>query len=82
MAHLGRALGEQRQADTDWHTIAQQLGPDETVWYLDGNEICRQGSYTAGTSDALILDLFVYGKIPPTVSSGSMQIDYVRVYRP
>ncbi|MGW5188407.1 glycoside hydrolase family 16 protein [Kribbella sp. NPDC004138] len=67
---------------TDWHTIAQQLGPDETVWYLDGKEICRQGAYTAGASDALILDLFVYGKIPPTVSSGSMQIDYVHVYRP
>ena len=28
------------------------------------------------------LDLFVFGKIPPTVASESMQIDYVHVYRP
>jgi beta-glucanase (GH16 family) len=66
---------------TDWHTIAQKLGPDETIWYLDGKEICRQGAYS-GTGDALILDLFVYSKIPPTVTSESMQVDYVHVYRP
>jgi beta-glucanase (GH16 family) len=66
---------------TDWHTIGQQLGPDETVWYLDGKEICRKGAYS-GTGDALILDLFVYAKIPPTVTSESMQLDYIHVYRP
>ncbi|TCO47161.1 glycosyl hydrolase family 16 [Kribbella antiqua] len=65
---------------TDWHTIAQQLGPDQTIWYLDGKEICRQGPYS-GTGDALILDLFVYAQIPPTVTEESMQIDHVRVYR-
>ncbi|MFG1905944.1 family 16 glycosylhydrolase [Kribbella sp. NPDC048928] len=64
----------------DWHTIAEQLGPDETVWYLDGKEVCRQGAYAG--SGALILDLFVYSKIPPEVTSESMQVDYVHVYRP
>ncbi|TWD82342.1 glycosyl hydrolase family 16 [Kribbella amoyensis] len=65
----------------DWHTIAQQLGPDRTTWYLDGRKICEQGAYS-GTGDALILDRFVYSKIPPTVTEESMQIDHVRVYRP
>jgi beta-glucanase (GH16 family) len=65
---------------TDWHTIAQQLGPDKTRWYLDGRQICEQGPY-AGDGDALILDLFVYGAIPPEVTEESMQVDYVRVYR-
>ncbi|MGC4943942.1 glycoside hydrolase family 16 protein [Kribbella sp. DT2] len=66
---------------TTWHTIAQQLGPDETTWYLDGQKICTQGPYD-GQGDALILDMFVYAAIPPKVDEESMQIDHVRVYRP
>lgn len=65
---------------TDWHTIAQQLGPEKTRWYLDGHQICEQAAYD-GTGDALILDMFVYSAIPPTVTEESMQIDYVRVHR-
>jgi beta-glucanase (GH16 family) len=64
---------------TDWHTIGEQLGPDATVWYLDGEEICRGGPHD-GTG-ALLLDMFVYEKIPPTVTEESMQVDYVRVHR-
>lgn len=63
----------------DWHTIGQQLGPDETVWYLDGEEICQGGKHDG--EGALVLDMFVFADIPPTVDEESMAIDYVRVHR-
>ena len=63
----------------DWHTIGETLGPDETVWYLDGTEICRGGGYSG--SGALLLDMFVYEQKPPTVDEASMRVDYVRVHR-
>ncbi|MFE7803025.1 family 16 glycosylhydrolase [Nocardia sp. NPDC057440] len=66
---------------TDWHTIAERLGPNKTTWYLDGRQICEQGPYS-GTGDALIFDLFVYAGIPPTVTQESTQVDYIHVYRP
>ncbi|SFQ53740.1 Glycosyl hydrolases family 16 [Amycolatopsis arida] len=63
----------------DWHTIGEQLGPDETIWYLDGREVCRGGPYAG--EGALLLDMFVYARIPPTVTEESMRVDYVRVHR-
>ncbi|WP_086819415.1 family 16 glycosylhydrolase [Allokutzneria sp. NRRL B-24872] len=63
----------------DWHTIGQVLGPNETVWFLDGKEVCRQGPFTG--DGALVLDMFVYSQIPPEVAEGSMEIDHVRVHR-
>lgn len=63
----------------DWHTIGEQIGPNETVWYLDGEEICRGGSYSG--SGALVIDMFVYSQVPPSVTQESMSIDYVRVHR-
>lgn len=63
----------------EWHVISEQLGPDETIWYLDGKEICRGGPYDG--DGALLLDMFVYAKIPPQVTEESMQVDYVRVHR-
>ncbi|SDM23599.1 glycoside hydrolase family 16 protein [Allokutzneria albata] len=63
----------------DWHTIGQLLGPDQTVWFLDGKEVCRQGAFSG--NGALVLDMFVYAKIPPEVTEGSMEIDHVRVHR-
>lgn len=63
----------------DWLVIGQELNADETVWYLNGEEVCRGGQYEG--DGALLLDMFVYSEIPPTVDEESMQVDYVRVHR-
>lgn len=63
----------------DWHTIGEQLGPEHTTWYVDGRQVCTGGAFSGG--GALILDMFVYAKIPPEVTEASMRIDSVHVYR-
>jgi beta-glucanase (GH16 family) len=63
----------------DWHTIGEQIGPDKTVWYLDGKKLCDGGAYSG--DGALLVDMFVFADIPPTVDKASMDLDYVRVHR-
>jgi beta-glucanase (GH16 family) len=79
--HSGTGCEYDAPADLtgEWHTIGEQLGPDETVWYLDGEEICRGGTFAG--DGAVVVDMFVYSQIPPTVDEASMAIDYVRVHR-
>jgi len=63
------------------HTYGADIEPDGTRFYVDGKRVhTAPGTSTVPTN--IIIDNFVYSKIPPTPgSTGTMKVDYVRAWQ-
>lgn len=67
-------------AAKDWHVYGVDIRPDGTTWYVDGVKSCET-NVTSGGQTNILLDLFVYSKIPPAAgTTGTMTVDYVRAW--
>lgn len=66
----------------DFHTYSAYMDGNNVNWYIDGQRICG-GSGSPKQAASILLDMFVYEKIPPDASTTSeiMQVDYIRAWQ-
>ncbi|MDX1933620.1 MAG: glycoside hydrolase family 16 protein [Capsulimonadales bacterium] len=70
----------------NFHVFAAHWKPDEILWYVDGRERARTGRQVPQVPMYVIANLAVGGDWPgmpddTTPFPGTMEVDYIRVYR-
>lgn len=66
----------------DYHVYAADIEQGGVTFYVDGKQVCNANG-TLSQAASILVDLFVYEKIPPqadTVSDTKL-VDYVRVWK-
>jgi beta-glucanase (GH16 family) len=64
-----------------FHTYGADIEANGTRFYVDGTLVCTAPGTSTGMTN-IILDNFVYSKIPPAPgTSAAMQVDYVRAWQ-
>ncbi|MEE1788789.1 glycoside hydrolase family 16 protein [Streptomyces sp. SP17BM10] len=65
----------------DFHTYGVDIEPSGTDWWIDGRMVYHSSRTSSGPVNVL-LDNFVYSKIPPAPGSqGHLLVDYVRAWQ-
>lgn len=65
-----------------FHTYAAYMDGNTVTWYIDGQRVCN-GPGSPKQAASILLDMFVYEKIPPdaATTSETMQVDYIRAWQ-
>ena len=84
--HSGAGGGCQIRPASDpssgYHVYGADIKPDGTDFYIDGRKACSIPGTSTGSTN-ILLDHFVYARIPPDASTTSArhEVDYVRAWQ-